>query len=110
MKKLQMIAIAIFIPVLTFAFQPTTAQAVDVPFGGVIIQFVPPIPYVCPVAHTLIFDLKTNALFGLVATGRVYEKYDLVTNGKFVLGQYSPVPYTCLLPWPIFPNVQVGTS
>ena len=105
------LVLGIFVSIF-MAAQTARAQTISTPFGGTVIQFVPPIPYVCPYPHILLFDFGKKAAIGLVPLpgSQIYAYWNLFTNGTFLLGTSSTTPITCLLPYPIFPIIMVGTS
>lgn len=95
------------------AVQTANAQVPSgIPFGGRIIEYVP--PTLACIGHTFVFDLVTNAMIAVAVlpppATTVYENYDLTTKGTYLLGTYLLPPLPCLLPYPVLPIVQVGTS
>ncbi|HAG27599.1 TPA: hypothetical protein DCG61_02365 [Patescibacteria group bacterium] len=89
----------------------TQSLPITQPFGGAILFSVPPSP-TCGTAHTIIFDFRSMSVRAVapVPSSRIYENRNLTTPGTFVLGNYTNTPIPCLLPYPIFPISQVGTS
>lgn len=100
--------LGIFVSIF-MAAQTARAQA---PFGGTIVQFVPPIPFVCAFPHVLIIDFAKNTAIGVAPVGGslIFAYYNLFTPGTFVLGSHALTPLVCLLPYPIFPIEMIGTS
>lgn len=116
MKNIKKIAAAIFVVVLLISSSAVTASAqvssvVVKNFGGPIISFVLPTP-LCPVAHTVIFDYGSNMTIGIatVFTTRVYQRGNLITPSRFVLGSATRTPIPCAVPYPVYPIIEVGTS
>lgn len=97
------------------AVKPQTVMATpgQVPFGGMILAFVPPIPFpTCP-AHTLIVNYVTGFALGIyvVPGSQIYPYQNLVRPGAFVKGEYAPIPFpTCPTPYPVVPIFMVGTT
>ena len=118
MKIIEKIALAIFIPVfllsvsapLVFA-QTATSIPSGIPFGGIVAVFVKP-TLACPFAHSVIADFVTFQIIGVavVPGSQVYQKNHQESAGSYILGTYIPAPLPCLLPYPVLPISQVGTS
>lgn len=95
------------------AVQNARAQVPSgIPFGGPVVQYVPP-TLVCP-GHSIIYDYLTRGFLAVALlpppASILYERYDVVTQGKFLLGTYILPPLFCPLPYPVLPITQVGTS
>ncbi len=82
-----------------------------IPFFGKVEAFVLPTP-TCPFAHAKISGSAINPPMGLalVPTSQVFANYRLFTTSATVMGTYLLPPLPCLLPYPVVPISQVGTS
>lgn len=104
------IFVSLFMAAQTASAQ-TQSLPITQPFGGAILFAVPPSP-ACATAHSIVFDFRTMSVRALapVPTTRIYDNGKIAVPGTFVLGNYSVVTIPCLLPYPIFPMTQIGTS
>jgi hypothetical protein len=86
------------------------AQTVFQGFGGVNVGYNFN-PIGC-VPHTVIFDYVTRGVYGLAPGpgSEVYKNFDLVTTGKFLLGNRSVIPIPCVAPYPVYNFSKIGTS
>lgn len=115
MKKFKKIAPAILITVITLGFSfpfAKNAEAAKSYFGGVIVTFIPKIPDMCQIPHTLMYDYESKTPFGVYTSGSstIYPPFNLGVSGKFLLGEREAAPVTCLLPYPLYLITRVGTS
>ena len=114
-KHFERLIVAVFIMVTVFSSfgvaKIVNAQVITgVPFGGVITNFVPATP-ICPFPHSVVAGVPTGVFGIALVPGSIVFLYGMLTHpGAFVLGSYLPKPLPCLLPYPIFPIIQVGTS
>lgn len=120
MRIIEKIALAIIVPMLllTFTTSIVMAQSVTssvpsgIPFGGLLAVFVKP-NLACPFAHSVVADFVTLQVIGVAVipgSSQVYQNNNQEKAGSYILGTYIPAPLPCLLPYPVWPISQVGTS
>ncbi len=114
MKIFKEIAIALAITALLQGGIFAIARAADgltTPFGGFVFSFVPPSP-ICPIAHQVLYNYANNTIMGVALTpaSSPHLNYKFYAADVFVLGTVYSAPIPCLLPYPIYPIEQAGTS
>lgn len=113
------VELTMFVGVLGFALSgmlvPSRTYATPglMPFGGpitVVNMFT--VIVGCP-PHIVVSNYANMGIpVGLAPVpSTIYYRYgNLVKPGTFVLGNYTPVPIPCLVPYPVFPIAQIGTG
>lgn len=114
MKFLKEIALAVAIMLTVFSsfVYIVSAQQVLLPSGGVTSAYVPA-NLACPFDHTIVVDYITFQPIGLaIIPGftQIYAKGNVQNPGVYILAQFVPTLLPCVLPYPVVPTFQIGTS